>query len=405
MVRLEVVVIVPVGVGGLLVSVPEPVCEGLTEAEWLPELLADADVDQLSEALAVVEADLVSEVVDVLEGADVSEEYPDWLGVRDDREDVDPDGVPERDSRAVTDDDPVPVVDLDTAADLDPVEETEEVRELVIDVVPVTEAVELLETDTEAVFVTEEVDDRLCLDDGVPVGVCATDLVCKGLADEERDGACDAVPVRLAVSVGLLEADLVEPVLRVIDPVAVVDAVSLIDADAVRLGRGPTERVAVVVEVRVVVLLPVSDGFAVLVREVEAVCVIVPDAVADLLRAAVTVIIGVGFVLADCVEDAETEGVERPERLRIGLADALRVDFTDAETELVEELLNDCLGEGVTLDEVELVFVVVIERDDVDVPEAVREDCTERLAVVVAEALRVDLPDAVVEGLELVDFV
>lgn len=31
--RLEVVVIVPVGVGGLLVSVPEPVCEGLTEAE------------------------------------------------------------------------------------------------------------------------------------------------------------------------------------------------------------------------------------------------------------------------------------------------------------------------------------------------------------------------------------
>jgi len=69
----------------------------------------------------------------------------------------------------------------------------------------------------------------------------------------------------------------------------------------------------VVVEVRVVVLLPVSDGIAVLVRDVEAVRVIVPEAVADLLRAAVADTVPVAFTLADCVVEAETERVDRPE--------------------------------------------------------------------------------------------
>ena len=92
-----------------------------------------------------------------------------------------------------------------------------------------------------------------------------------------------------------------------------------------------------VVDVRVVVLLPVSDAFAVLVRDVEAVRVIVPEAVADLLLAAVAVIVPVAFTLADCVEEADTEGVERPERLRTGLADALRVDCSEAEAEFVDE--------------------------------------------------------------------
>lgn len=63
-----------------------------------------------------------------------------------------------------------------------------------------------------------------------------------------------------------------------------------------------------------------------LVRDVDAVCVIVPEAVADLLRAAVADTVPVAFTLADCVDEADTEGVERPDRLRIGLADALRVD-------------------------------------------------------------------------------
>ena len=113
----------------------------------------------------------MSEVVDVLEGAEVSEEYPDWLGVRVDREEVDPDGVTERDRRGVPDGEPEPVVDFDPGGDLDPVEETEEVRELVVVVVPVTEVVEVREVNTEAVLVTDDVDERLCLGDKLCVGV------------------------------------------------------------------------------------------------------------------------------------------------------------------------------------------------------------------------------------------
>lgn len=101
----------------------------------------------------------------MLEGADVSEGYPDWLGVRDTRDEADTEAVPEGDRREVPEEDPEPVDDLDTDTDLDTVEETEEVLELVLVVVPVTEIVELLEFDTEAVFVTEDVDDRLCLAD------------------------------------------------------------------------------------------------------------------------------------------------------------------------------------------------------------------------------------------------
>ena len=113
----------------------------------------------------------MSEVVDVLEGAEVSEEYPDWLGVRVDREEADTETVSERDRRAVTEGDPDPVVDFDPKGDLDPVELIEEVREVVDVVVPVTEVVDVLETDTETVFVTELVDDRLCLADELCVGV------------------------------------------------------------------------------------------------------------------------------------------------------------------------------------------------------------------------------------------
>ena len=63
------------------------------------------------------------------------------------------------------------MVDFEPGGDLDPVELTDEVRELVVVVVPVTEVVELLEFDTEAVFVTEDVDERLCLADELCVGV------------------------------------------------------------------------------------------------------------------------------------------------------------------------------------------------------------------------------------------
>jgi len=107
----------------------------------------------------------VREVVDVLEGADVSEGYPDWLGVRDARDEADTEAVPEGDRREVPDGEPEPVVDFDPGGDLDPVELTDEVRELVIVVVPVTEVVELRDVDTEAVLVTDDVDERLCLAD------------------------------------------------------------------------------------------------------------------------------------------------------------------------------------------------------------------------------------------------
>ncbi len=50
---------------------------------------------------------------------------------------------------------------------------------------------------------------------------------------------------------------------------------------------------------RVVVLLPVFEGIAVLVRDVEAVRVTVPEAVADLLLAAVAVIVKDFRELAD----------------------------------------------------------------------------------------------------------
>lgn len=61
----------------------------------------------------------------------------------------------------------------------------------------------------------------------------------------------------------------------------------------------------VVVDVRVVVLLPDCVDIAVLVREVEAVRVTVPEAVADLLLAAVAVMVKDLRDVADCVEDAE----------------------------------------------------------------------------------------------------
>ena len=113
----------------------------------------------------------------MLEGADVSDGNPDWLGVRDARDEADTEAVPERDRRELADGDPELVDDLETDTDFVTVEDTEEVRELVVVVVPVTEVVEVREFDTDAVFVTESVDDRLCLADKVCVSERAADLV------------------------------------------------------------------------------------------------------------------------------------------------------------------------------------------------------------------------------------